>query len=136
MYSNNGTMNLKKYYIISKKPLIQYFGNKFLSKKYFIFTCVANTLTLKMWCVSKRIYPYIIINLPLNKKIKTQNRYKPTNLENNYKISRNQKPARLTNRPAKVRGYDSGWFFGFRQNIFSREYLAGFLFEIKTLQEL
>ena len=46
----------------------------------------------------------IIINLP-NQNIKTQNRYKPTNLENNYKNSRNQKPARHTNRPAKAKGY-------------------------------
>jgi hypothetical protein len=83
-----------------------------------------------------RIYPYIIINLPLNQKIKTQNRYKPTNLENNYKNSLNQKPARHTNRPAKVREYDNGRFLGFAKIYISRKYLAGILFEIKNATTL
>ena len=72
-----------------------------------------------------RISPYIIINLPLNQKIKTQNRYKPTNLENNGKNRREYKPAGHTNRLAKISEYNNGRFLGIRLNIFSLEYLAG-----------
>ena len=37
--------------------------------------------------------------------MKTQNRYKPTNLKNNYKTRGTKKPARPRNRPAIGKGY-------------------------------
>ena len=61
-------MNFKQYYIISKKHVIQYFGNNILSKTNFILTCVANALTLKMRCVSIRIYPIYNTNLTFKPK--------------------------------------------------------------------